>query len=259
MWRASAPQLARDFTVVCADLRGYGQSACPPSDDDHLAYSKRVMARDMVRAMELLGFDRFAVAGHDRGGRVAYRMALDHPDRIVGAAVLDIVPTETAWRHADDAFAIGYWPWSLLAQRAPLPERMLEAAAEAVVNEALDGWGSAGDVFPPSVRAAYVGALRDRDHSHAICEEYRAAAAVDREHDQRDRASGRTIQCPLLVLWSGIGPLATWYAEQGGPLRVWNDWAAHVEGHEIDAGHFFPEERPDETVAALRGFFLGGR
>jgi haloacetate dehalogenase len=255
MWRGVAPGLTHDFTVVCADLRGYGQSACPESDGEHVAYSKRVIARDMVAVMECLGFDRFSVAGHDRGGRVAYRMALDHPDRIVRAAVLDILPTATAWQHADDAFAIGYWPWSLLAQRAPLPERMLAAAADAVIDEALSGWGSSPDAFPPSVRAAYTEALRDREHAHAICEEYRAAAGIDREHDQRDRASGRVIECPLLVLWSASGPLATWYVEQGGPLGLWQDWCTQVEGHAIEAGHFFPEERPEETAAALRQFF----
>jgi len=180
MWRGVAPLLARNFTVICADLRGYGRSGCPTSATDHAPYAKRSMARDMVTVMERLGFLRFAVAGHDRGGRVAYRMALDHPDRIDRLAVLDILPTETVWERADARFALGYWPWSLLAQAQPLPERILAAVPEAIVDSALGGWGSPAAVFPPEVRAAYVETLRDPDHAHAICEEYRAAATIDR-------------------------------------------------------------------------------
>jgi len=143
MWRSVAPLVARDFTVVCADLRGYGQSGCPPSDADHAPYAKRAMARDMVAVMERLGFPRFGVAGHDRGGRVADCMALDHPDRIARLAVLDILPVETVWQRADARFAVGYWPWSLLAQPEPLPERILVASADAIIDNALDGWGLA--------------------------------------------------------------------------------------------------------------------
>ena len=180
MWRGVAPLLARNFTVICADLRGYGRSGCPASATDHAPYAKRSMARDMVTVMERLGFLRFAVAGHDRGGRVAYRMALDHPDRVDRLAVLDILPTETVWERADARFALGYWPWSLLAQPQPLPERILTAVPEAIVDSALGGWGSPAAVFPPEIRAAYVEALRDPDHARAICEEYRAAATIDR-------------------------------------------------------------------------------
>src|SRR5207302_3293560 len=156
MWRGVAPRLAHSFTVVCADLRGYGQSGCPVSTPDHAPYAKRAMARDMVTIMERLGFPRFSVAGHDRGGRVAYRMALDHPARVDRLAVLDVVPTETVWDRADARFALGFWPWSLLAQPEPLPERILAAAPEAIVDDALGGWGSPSAAFPPEVRAAYV-------------------------------------------------------------------------------------------------------
>ena len=180
MWHRVAPALAQQFTVICADLRGYGRSGCPASAADHAPYAKRSMARDMVTVMERLGFLRFAVAGHDRGGRVAYRMALDHPDRVDRLAVLDILPTETVWERADARFALGYWPWSLLAQPQPLPERILTAVPEAIVDSALGGWGSPAAVFAPEVRAAYVEALRDPAHAHAICEEYRAAATIDR-------------------------------------------------------------------------------
>src|SRR5262245_3816095 len=214
MWRGVAPLLARDFTVVCADLRGYGRSGCPPSAADHAPYAKRAMAQDMASVMERLGFSRFAVAGHDRGGRVAYRLALDHPDRVAAGAVLDILPIETVWERADARLALGYWPWSLLAQPEPLPERILTAAAEAIVDAALGGWGSPASAFPPEVRAAYVQPLRDPVHAHSICEEYRAAAGIDRAHDQADRAAGRRIACPLLALWSAGGPLDTWYAAE---------------------------------------------
>ena len=187
MWRAVAPLLAREFTVVCPDLPGYGRSGCPPSAGDHAPYAKRAMARDLVEVMEQLGFARFGLAGHDRGGRVAYRLALDHAERVRRLAVLDIVPTLDAWDLADARFAEGYWPWSLLAQPEPLPERLLAGAPDAVVDAALGGWGSAPEAFDPAVRAAYVAALSDPGHVHAICEEYRAAAGLDREHDAGDR------------------------------------------------------------------------
>jgi haloacetate dehalogenase len=253
MWRSVAPLLARDFTVVCADLRGYGQSSCPPSDVDHAPYAKRTMARDMVAVMERLGFPRFGVAGHDRGGRVAYRMALDHPDRVARLAVLDILPVETVWQRADARFAVGYWPWSLLAQPEPLPERILVASADAIIDNALDGWGSPPDTFPPEVRAAYVAALRDPAHAHAICEEYRAAADLDRRQDRADRDAARRIGCPVLALWSAQGPLDSWYPE--GPVALWRDWADDVSGCAVPGGHFFAEAAPAPTADALRRFF----
>ena len=254
MWREIAPALARDFTVVCADLRGYGKSGCPASTTDHAPYSKRAMARDMVAVMKQLGVERFAVVGHDRGGRVAYRLALDHPDLIEGVAVLDVLPTETVWARADARFALAFWPWVLLAQPEPLPETILVANTDAIVENALSQWGSPADVFPAELRAAYSESLKDEQHAHAICEEYRAAAEIDREHDKADLESGREIQCPLLALWSGQGALETWYADEGGPLALWTEWADDVRGHAIDAGHFFPEEKPELTVEILREF-----
>jgi haloacetate dehalogenase len=256
MWSAVASLLAQDFTVLCADLRGYGQSGCPPSAADHAPYAKRAMARDMVRVMAQLGFARFSLAGHDRGGRVAYRLALDHPDCVQRLAVLDILPTETVWARADARFALGYWPWSLLAQPAPLPEQLLAAAPEAIVDAALGGWGTPADVFGQDARAAYVDALRDPVHLHAICEEYRAAATIDREHDQADIAARRRIRCPVLSLWGAGGALDTWYAEAGGPLALWRAWADDVQGHAVKGGHFFPEEAPGATADSLRRFFL---
>jgi haloacetate dehalogenase len=207
--------------------------------------------------MEWLGFRRFSVAGHDRGGRVAYRLALDHPERVARLAVLDIVPTETVWERADARFALAFWPWSLLAQPAPLPERILAAAPEAIVDAALGGWGSPATVFPAEVRAAYIQALRAPGHAHAICEEYRAAAGLDRSHDEADR--GRRIGCPTLVLWSARGPLESWYRELGGPVGLWSAWAEDVRGGALDAGHFFPEEAPRQTAEALEDFFREAR
>jgi haloacetate dehalogenase len=255
MWRSVAPILAGNFTVVCPDLRGYGRSGCPPSTPDHAPYTKRAMAQDMETVMDQLGFAHFCVAGHDRGGRVAYRMALDHPQHIDRLAVLDILPTATVWDRADARFALGYWPWLLLAQPEPLPERILAAAAEAIVDNALGGWGTSPTVFSPEVRAVYVQALEDPDHGHAICEEYRAAATLDREHDRADSMEGRRIACPLLALWSAYGALDTWYTEAGGPIALWQAWSDDVQGYPLNAGHFFPEEAPEQTAEALEHFF----
>jgi haloacetate dehalogenase len=256
MWRSVAPLLARRFTVICADLRGYGRSGCPPSRPDHAPYAKRTMANDMVSVMRKLGFSRFSIAGHDRGGRVAYRLALDHPQRVEGLAVLDILPIADAWERADKKLTTGYWPWSLLAQPEPLPERLVSAAPDAVVDNALGGWGSAADAFSPAVRMQYIEALRDPAHVHAICEEYRAAATLDHEHDVADRRAGRHIVCPVLVLWSGRGPLNSWYAQEGGPLGLWQAWANDVRGEALDGGHFFPEEIPQRTAEELSAFFI---
>lgn len=256
MWRDVAAELVRDFTVICADLPGYGQSGCPPSGTDRRPYSKRGMAQVMVDVMEALGFGRFFIAGHDRGGRVAYRTALDHPDRVERLAVLDVLPIDITWELADARLALGFWPWSLLAQPEPLPERLLGAAPEAVIDDALGGgWGSPAEAFADDVRQAYTATLREPDRVHAICEEYRAAATVDREHDTADRRAGRRITRPTLALWSGHGPLSTWYAKAGGPLALWRDFAQDVDGRAVDGGHFFPEEHPLDTAGALRAFF----
>jgi haloacetate dehalogenase len=209
----------------------------------------------MARLMGALGFPRFAVAGHDRGGRVAYRMALEHADRIEKLAVLDIVPTGDALSRADARLALAYWPWSLLAQPAPLPERLILGDPEAVVDDALGEWGSDRASFPAEVRAAYVAALSDPETVHAICEEYRAAATIDAQQDSFDRKAGRRIACPTLVLWGAGGGLDIWYADAGGPCGLWRGWAADVSGRALAGGHFFPEQNASETAAALREFF----
>ena len=249
MWHRVAPALARAFTVVAADLRGYGASGRPPTTPDHGPYSKRAMAGDLAAAMTRLGHGRFAVAGHDRGGRVAYRLALDHPDRVRGLAVLGLIPTGEAFRRADMRFALGFWPWSLLAQPAPLPERLLGADPAFVVGHLLDTWGDTPGAFPAEVRAEYARALTP-DAIHAICEEFRAAATRDFEDDEADRGR-RRIACPVLALWSKRGPVEAWY----DPLAVWRGWAGDVRGRALDCGHFLPEEAPDETAAELLAFF----
>jgi haloacetate dehalogenase len=254
MWRDVAPRLARTFTVVCADLRGYGQSSCPPSRPDHSPYSKRAMAKDAVAVMDALGCSTFSVAGHDRGARVAYRLALDYPDRVDRIAVLDIVPTADVWDRADSRFALSFWPWSVLAQPEPLPEQLLMAGAEAIVDDALSSWGTPAETFSREVRTAYVNALRSRENAHAICEEYRAAFSLDRAHDQHDMNAGRKIACPLLALWSAGSAVDTWYQEEGGPLALWRRWATDVRGWRMEGGHFFPEARPEETSEALAKF-----
>jgi haloacetate dehalogenase len=258
MWHRVAPALSEEFTVVCADLRGYGMSGKPRSTPDHAPYSKGAMALDMVLMMEAQGFPRFSVAGHDRGARVAYRMALDHPDCIERLAVLDIIPTGEAFRRADARFALAFWPWSLLAQPEPLPEQLILADPEIIVDNALGEWGSDRAGFSREARAAYIEALRDPDTVHAICEEYRAAATIDCAKDLEDRAAGRRIACPTLVLWSEGGALDSWYQGSGGPVGIWREWAAEVTGRSIAGGHFFPEQNSSETIWELRSFFRSG-
>ena len=255
MWRHIATLLAHHNTVVMADLRGYGDSSCPQSTADHAPYSKRTMAMDMIRVMRQLGFSKFAVVGHDRGARVAYRMALDHPDNITHLAVLDILPTDIAWSLADSRMMVGYWPWSLFVQPAPLPERMIESAATEIVNNACDNWGSAPATFSTAVRKVYIKALQSVDHIHAICEEYRAAATIDREHDQVDRQVGNNIICPTLVLWGADGALDTWYRKNGGPLALWKTVAPQAKGEALPGGHFFAEEAPEALHEKLEQFF----
>lgn len=253
MWRDVAPVLARDFRVIVADLPGYGRSECPKVNDP-IAMSKREMAVTLVAAMRTAGHDRFAIIGHDRGGRVAYRAALDHFAHISHVGVLDVVPTFDVWDRADARLALSFWPFSLLAQPSPLPERLIAAAPDAVVDDAINEWGSSPDAFPEWVREAYIEALSDPVHVHAICNEYRAAAGLDGENDKADLDAGRRIGCPLLALWSKGGGLATWYDDAGGPLGLWQRWAERVQGQAVAGGHFFPEEQPAATAHRISSF-----
>jgi haloacetate dehalogenase len=255
MWHAAAPLLAERHTVVATDLAGYGSSFRPAPTADHAAHGKRAMALDQVEAMAALGFDRFAVAGHDRGGRVAYRMALDHPERIERLAVLDVVPTGEVWWRADAAVAKGYWHWSFLALPPPLPERLIAGDPDAFfdlhVRDQL-GLGLRADRYPAAVVGAYRAQLADPEALTAMCEDYRAGATVDLDDDRVDRDAGRRIGCPTLVLWSGRGALPRFYPDV---LSVWRPWAPDVRGTAIDASHFLAEDEPEQVAEALLAFF----
>jgi haloacetate dehalogenase len=245
MWHLVAPRLAEEFTVVAADLRGYGESSKPPTTEDHEPYSKRAMARDMVGVMRQLGHERFGVAGHDRGGRCAYRLALDHPERVTKLAVLDIVPTAEMWRRADMKFGLVNWHWFFLAQKAPLPERLLEANPDAYY------FRSGRERFDPEALADYLRCVRRPETIHAMCEDYRAGATIDNDLDEADLRAGRRIACPVLVLWAGRDELEEWW----DVLEIWRGWAADVRGRPLDCGHYLAEEAPDETYTELRRFF----
>lgn len=251
MWHRVAPLLAERFTVVATDLRGYGASGKPPSTPDHAPYSMRALAGDQIEVMRALGHERFSVVGHDRGARCAYRMALDHPRVVERLAVLDIVPTGDAFDRADKDFSLGFWVWSFLAAPEPVPEQLVAGAPEVIVNHMLDAWSDRPDAFPAEQRDAYVEQFRDPATVHAICEQYRAAATLDYQHDQADRGT-RRITCPTLALWSESGPLAVWYR----PLEIWRAWCDQVDGAPIPAGHFLPEEVPDLTAHHLIEFLV---
>jgi haloacetate dehalogenase len=256
MWHAVAGRLAERFTVVAADLPGYGASFRPSPTADHEPHSKRALARDLVEAMTLLGHKSFAVAGHDRGGRVAYRMALDHPASIVAAAVLDVVPTGEVWARADAVFALVYWHWAFLAQPAPMPERLIRADPDAFFDGHVRALGIGGvpDRYPPALVVAYRALLDDAGTVEAICEDYRAGATIDRHHDDADTGK-RRITCPLLVLWSTRGALPRMY---GDVLDVWRPWAEHVSGLGMPGSHFFAEDEPERTAAELVAFLDAG-
>jgi haloacetate dehalogenase len=244
MWHAVAPELAKHFTVIAPDLRGYGESSKPESTPDHLPYSKRVMAQDQIALMQHFGFDEFSIAGHDRGGRCAYRLALDHPERVRKLAVLDIIPTGEAFRRADRAFGLGYWHWFFLAQPFPLPERMIGANPDNYY------FRSGREKFHPEALADYLRCCHNPETIHAMCEDYRAAATLDYQLDEMDRGTKR-IQCPVLVLWSKQGYIAQWY----DVLSIWRHWADHVRGEAIEGSHYFAEDRPEATFNALYEFF----
>lgn len=254
MWHAVAPLLAEQFTVVAADLSGYGDSFRPTAAADHLPHSKRALALDQVQAMASIGHERFAVAGHDRGGRVAYRMALDHPERVRGLAVLDIVPTADVWARADDKLALAYWHWGFLAQPHPLPERLIAGDPDAYFEHHLlrIGLGTDAKRYPDEVMAAYRRQLDDAGAVNAICEDYRAGATIDRELDEADR--GRALACPVLCLWGTRGALPLLY---GDVLAVWRPWAPQISGRGVDASHFLVEDQPAEVAAELAAFFAG--
>ena len=248
MWHKVAPSLAERFTVVAADLRGYGASGKPAGGDRHEAYSKRAMAADQAALMSGLGFARFAVVGHDRGARVTHRLALDHAERVTHAAVLDICPTLAMYERTDMAFASAYYHWFFLIQPYDLPERLIGADPDYYMSRKVGAWGANIEVFDPEALEAYKAAFRKPETIHASCEDYRAAASIDLEHDRADL--DRKLECPLLVLWGAKGVVGRTY----DVLEVWRERAADVRGQALPTGHFLAEEDPAATLDALMGF-----
>ena len=249
MWHRVAPALAHQYSVVCADLRGYGDSGKPASDATHAAYSKRAMAADMVELMRNLGHSQFRLVGHDRGGRVAHRLCLDHPDAVSQLAVLDISPTRTMFAHTDQAFATAYYHWFFLIQPFDLPERLIGADPKYYLERKLGGWGTGLAHFDPRALAEYTRCYNDPATIHASCEDYRAAASIDLEHDRDDEA--KRVECPMLVLWGENGVVHRLFK----PLDDWRAVATDVRGRSFGCGHYLAEEVPDETLRELKGFF----
>ena len=249
MWHLVAPILAEDFTVVAADLRGYGDSSKPFGDEDHSTYSKRTMATDQASVMDSLGFGAFAVVGHDRGGRVGHRMALDFPDRVTKLAVLDIVPTHHVYRTVGKDLATAYYHWFFFIQPYDLPETLIGSDPTYYLRKKLGGWGTKLETFAPEALAEYERCF-DADTIHASCEDYRAAASIDLVHDGADLDEGHKVECPLLALWGGGGVVERIYDVES----VWREYANDVRGKPLDTGHFLAEERPEETTQELKSF-----
>lgn len=250
MWHGAAPLLAERFTVVAADLPGYGASFRPVPAADHAPHSKRALAEDCIQAMAALGHERFALAGHDRGGRVGYRLALDHPERVSALAVLDIVPTAEVWARLEARMAVGYWHWSFLAQPPPFPERLIAGDRDAYFDRVkATGLGAAPGRYPPQVMDAYRALLDDPSVVEAICEDYRAGATIDCELDEADR--GRQIACPVLCLWGRHGALERSYTDV---LAIWRPWAPEVRGRAVEASHYLAEDQPEEVAQELVAF-----
>jgi len=252
MWHHVAPILAEHHTVVLTDLRGYGDSGKPPGGTSHEAYSKRTMARDQVLVMRDLGFDEFAVAGHDRGARVGHRMALDYPDAVTKLAVLDIVPTRYAFQNASREFGLGYWHWFFLAQPEPLPEHMLGNDPDGWIRGRLSALRRGGQPFDPKAMDEYLRCFRNPAAIHGSCEDYRAAATIDLTDDDASAARGEKVTAPLLALWGEHGFVGRHYDDV---LAIWREYAAKADGHALPCGHYLPEEVPLETAAALVEFF----
>lgn len=249
MWHAVAPRLAASYHVICPDLRGYGDSSKPPSTPDHAPYSKRAMAGDMIEVMADFGYDRFFLAGHDRGARVAHRLALDCPDRVRKVCVMDIAPTYHMFKNTDQKFATGYYHWFFLIQPYDLPERLIGNDPVYFLNRKLGQWSAPGALFAEEALAEYQRCFSDPATIHASCEDYRAAASIDQAHDEADL--DRKIECPLLALWGRRGFVHRTY----DVLAVWREWARQVEGRSLDCGHFLPEEAPEAVCEELLTFF----
>ena len=252
MWHRIAPALAGRFSVVCPDLRGYGGSFKPPASADHAAYAKTAMAADLVALMRSLGHERFCIGAHDRGARVAHRLALDFPESVQKLAVLDIVPTIEHFERADMDFALGYYHWFWFAQPHPFPETLINAAPEAWFMAHTAREPKPPDFFAPEALADYLAAAHRPENITGMCEDYRAAATIDLADDRASRAAGRRVQCDLLALWGAKGKIGRWYA----PLEIWQGYCqAKVTGGAVESGHYLAEESPEEVLAWFTRFF----
>ncbi|OKH26811.1 alpha/beta hydrolase [Hydrococcus rivularis NIES-593] len=249
MWHKIAPRLVEDFTVIIADLRGYGDSSKPQGKPDHSNYSKRAMARDWVEIMSQLGYEEFYLVGHDRGARVAHRLTLDYPEKVKKLAVLDIIPTYDLYQTTDKEFASAYYHWFFLIQPYPLPETLIGANPEYFLRHCLQSWSKDFSAFTPDALAEYIRCFSDPATIHATCEDYRAGATIDLIDDEADLA--KKITCPFLVLWGEQGIIGRKY----DVLEIWKRKAIAVKGNAINCGHFLPEEAPEETYSAIREFF----
>jgi haloacetate dehalogenase len=250
IWHKVAPALCRHYTVVACDLRGYGDSSRPASDERHFAYSKRAMAADVLRVMQSLGFPQFSVLAHDRGARVAHRLAVDYPDAVRRMVLLDIAPTLAMYSGTTDTFARLYWHWFFLIQPAPLPERLIMADPGAYVRDVMGGRNGSLAAFDPRALDEYARCLALPGAAHGLCEDYRAAATIDLEHDRDDIAHGRKLAVPTQVLWGERGVVQRCF----NPLDEWRKVALDVTGHTLPCGHYVPEEAPDALLAAALPF-----
>jgi len=247
-WHKLVPDLAEKYTVICPDLRGNGASDKPVGAEDHSNYSKRTMAADMIAIMDELGFDKFRVMGHDRGARVAHRLCLDHPERVSKAVLLDIIPTLTLYETVNVDVASVYFHWFFLIQKAPLPERLIAGDPKQYLYWGLGGRIGGVEAVDPEVLAAFEENIQNPEVIHATCEDYRAGAGIDLEHDKAD--AGKKIQCPLLVVWGTLGPMGKLY----DILLTWQDKAENVQGLGLECGHYPAQEKPKELLAALEEF-----
>lgn len=252
MWHKVAPALAAKFKLIIPDLPGYGWSVAPRSGKGHSPYDKRSMAKVMIELMEKLGHARFFLAGHDRGGRVSYRLALDNPGRLIKLAVLDIIPTYEMWNRMDHTLAMKVWHWTFLAQKYPMPEMLIEKAPIEYLDYKMASWTKAKDLsaFDPRALAHYRAFFSDPLRIHATCEDYRAGETTDLGHDEVDHAARNKISAPMIALWGSAG-----IPSENSPLAIWKNWAKDVTGKAIDSGHFLPEENPDATARALLEYF----
>jgi haloacetate dehalogenase len=251
MWHRVAPTLARQFTVVLADLRGYGDSERVKADDKHVAYSKRAMAHDMLGLMQTLGFERFAVCAHDRGARVAHRLAQDHPEAVSRLMLLDIAPTLAMYAGTTEAFARAYWHWFFLIQPAPLPERLIEADPVAYLRDVMGRRHAGLSAFDAAAFAEYERCIQIKGSASAMCEDYRAAASIDLEHDRADRSAGLKLSMPLRVLWGAQGVVARCF----DVMACWHAVAAQASGAALPCGHYIAEEAPELLLTEMHKFF----